>query len=361
MKKITLLLLILAATFASCKDKGAYTIEGNFTDNALDGKMVYLQKIDSLQSESLSVIDSTTIKDGKFSLKGIAETPAMGFISVGKFENAEPDTPVGTLILEEGTIKISFDNTNISLAGTPKNEEFNKIHAVMNKLTDMISKINPQDANNPEVGKKVNDLQEELQVATFNFAKANIDNKAGEFLFYSSAKTFTKDQLKELIAASDTTFRNRPEIQELLKQLDRVIPEVGNPYTDVQLVNQDGVPASLSDYVGKNKLVLVDFWASWCQPCIQEMPNLVKTYNQYKSKGLEIVGISVDDDKAKWINAIKTYNMSWVQLADASTMASQMYEVTSIPHTVLIDQNGIVVAKNLRGKALDDKIAEILK
>lgn len=361
MKKITLLLFILAIVFASCKDKGAYTIEGNFADNAYDGKMVYLQKMDSLQSESLTVIDSAAIKDGKFNLKGVTEAPVMGFVSVGKFEAADPDTPVGTLILEAGNIKISFDKTNITLAGTPKNDEFNNIHAVMNKLTDMISKINPQDANNPEVGKKVNDLQGELQKATFDFSKANIDNKAGEFLFYSSAKTFTKEQLKELISASDSTFRSRPEIQELLKQLDRVRPEVGNPFSDVQLVNQEGMPVSLSDYVGKNKLVLVDFWASWCQPCIQEMPNLIKTYNQYKSKGLEIVGISVDDDKSKWLNAVKTYKMSWVQLADASTMASQLYEVASIPHTVLIDQNGIVVAKNLRGKALDDKIDEILK
>ena len=198
-------------------------------------------------------------------------------------------------------------------------------------------------------------------MSTFNFAKANISNKAGEFLFYSSAKSFSKDQLKELIAASDSTFRNRDEIKALVKELDRVKPEVGNPYSDAQLIDQSGQMVSLSDYVGKNKLVLIDFWASWCQPCIQEIPNLIKTYNAYKSKGLEIVGISVDDDKNKWTAAVQNYKMTWVQLADATTMASQLYGVQSIPHTLLIDQNGVVIATDLRGKELEDKIAEILK
>lgn len=361
MKKITLLILFaLAILLASCKGN-SYTIDGKFSDNSFDGKTVFLQKIDSLDSETMTILDSVTVKDGKFMLKGTTDEPIMGFISVGKLEDADQGTPVGTLILEPGNINISFDKTNITLGGTPKNDEFNNIHAVMNKLTGLISSITPQEANNPNLRIQVDSLQNQLQMATFNFSKANIANKAGEFLFYSSAKSFTKDQLKELIASSDSTFRNRDEIQALLKELDRVKPEIGNPYSDVQLMNQEGAPVSLSEYAGKNKLVLIDFWASWCQPCIAEMPNLTKTYTQYKPKGLEIVGISVDDDKNKWLSAIQTYKMSWVQLADASTMASQLYEVASIPHTILIDENGTVIAKNLRGKELDDKIAEILK
>jgi peroxiredoxin len=268
---------------------------------------------------------------------------------------------VATVILEPGTINIVFDKTNISLGGTPKNDEFNKIHAVMNRLTEKISGITPQDADNPLVRAEIDTLQKELQTSTFNFAKANISNKAGEFLFYSSVQSLTKDQLKELIAASDTAFQNRDDIKALVGELDRVKPEIGNPYSDVQLIDQEGSPAALSQYAGKNKLVLVDFWASWCRPCIQEMPGLIKVYSTYKPKGLEIVGISVDDDKNKWISSVQANKMTWVQLADASTMASQLYEVRSIPHTVLIDENGIVIAKDLRGKELENKIAEILK
>lgn len=359
-KAVFLFLSAIAIMLVSC-NSNSYTIDGKFSDNSFDGKTVYLQKLDSLDSQTASVIDSAEIKDSKFVLKGSTEEPVMGFISVGKLEQAAPGTPVATVILEHGTINIVFDKTNITLGGTPKNDEFNKIHVVMNRLTEKISNITPQDANNPVVRAEIDTLQKELQSSTFNFAKANISNKAGEFLFYSSIQSLTKEQLKELIATSDTAFQNRDDIKALIKELDRVKPEVGNPYSDAQLIDQEGSPVTLSKYMQGNKLILIDFWASWCQPCIKEMPGLIKVYNTYKPKGLEIVGISVDDDKNKWINAVQANKMNWIQLADAMTMASQLYEVRSIPHTVLVDENGIVIAKDLRGKELENKIAEILK
>ena len=249
------------------------------------------------------------------------------------------------------------------------NEEFNKVHVVMNKMADLYKEVNdaggvqavPLDAQGMDAPTRMQKLQEEMQKASFEFTKANMTNKAGEFLFYSSASSFTMDQLKELVALADSTFRNKPEIQALEKELNKVVPEVGKAFADVHLVDADGKPVALSSYVGKNKCVLLDFWASWCPPCIKEMPTLKKTYETYKSKGLEIVGISVDDDKQAWLNAVKNNKMDWVQLADDNKIASETYVVSSIPHTVLLDQNGVIVAKGLRGKELDDKIAEILK
>ena len=184
MKKIIFLFLsTLAILFVSCQGN-SYSIEGKFSDNSFDTKVAYLQKIDSINSQKATVIDSATISDGKFSFKGTADEPMMGFVSVGKLENADNDTPIGTLILEPGNIKITFDKTNVTLGGTPKNDEFNNIHKVMNTLTDKISKITPQDANNPAIRAEVDTLQKQLQMSTFNFAKANISNKAGEFLFF---------------------------------------------------------------------------------------------------------------------------------------------------------------------------------
>ena len=90
------------------------------------------------------------------------------------------------------------------------------------------------------------------------------------------------------------------------------------------------------------------------------MPGLIKTYNAYKAKGLEIVGISVDEDRQAWLNAVKTHKMTWIQLADDTKSASELYGVNTIPHTVLLDGNGVIVAKDLRGAALEAKIAEIL-
>lgn len=364
MKKITLLLTVLTIIFASCQDKQAYTIEGSFTENTFDGKTVYLQKIDSMQAESSTLIDSAVVKDRKFIFKGIAEVrPTMGFVSVGRLEAPAPDSPIGTLILEPGTIKVSLSKNTVSTTGTPINDQFNKVQLVMNDLANLYQEVN--DAGGiqgvPNANERMQTLQTNMQKAVFEFTKANMSNKAGEFLFYSSASSLTMDQLRELLPLADTTFLNTPEIKALSKELSRIVPEVGQPFADVQLIDVTGKTVSLSEYAGKSKCVLLDFWASWCGPCIQEMPNLVKTYSAYKAKGLEIVGISVDDDKQAWTNAIKTHNMTWIQLGDDTKAASELYGVNTIPHTILLDANGVIIAKDLRGKELEDKIAEVLK
>lgn len=364
MKKISLFLIILTVIFSACQDKTTYTIEGNFTENTFDGKTVYLQKIDSMQAESSTLIDSVVVKDSKFVFKGTADAkPIMGFISVGRLESPAPDSPVGTLILEPGTIKISLGKNTVSTTGTPANDEFNKVQLVMNNLAALYQEVN--DAGGlqgvPDAQTRMQKYQEDMQKATFEFTKANMSNKAGEFMFYSSASGFTRDQLKELLPLADSTFRNTPEMKALASELGKVIPEVGQPFLDVQLADANGKAVSLSDFVQKNKCVLIDFWASWCGPCIQEMPNLVKTYAANKAKGFEIIGISVDDDKQAWLNAVKTNNMSWIQLIDGSKAASELYAVNSIPHTILLDANGIIVAKDLRGQQLEDKIVELLK
>ncbi|MDU1891532.1 MAG: TlpA disulfide reductase family protein [Dysgonomonas sp.] len=369
MKKITFFLVVLAIALASCQKNG-YTVEGTFSDNTFDGKVVFLQKIDSLAAEKPTIIDSATVKGNKFTFKGVAEDkPIMGFLSVGRLEQAEQNSPVATFILEEGTINVTFKDVAVAVGGTQRNDDFNKTLVIMNQLADLYKAVSdaggvegmPLDSAGQDVPTRVMKLQEDMKKASLEFMKGNMDNKAGEFLFYNSASSLSREELSELIALGDSTFRNTPNIKMLEAELNRVIPAVGQQYSDVKLVDKDGNSVDLSVYVGESKCLLVDFWASWCGPCIQEMPNLIKAYNTYKSKGLQIVGISVDDDKAAWLDAVNKHKMTWIQLADASRMASETYGVNTIPHTILIDQNGTIVAKDLRGKELDDKIAEMLK
>ena len=135
-------------------------------------------------------------------------------------------------------------------------------------------------------------------------------------------------------------------------------------YTNLTMENPEGQEVSLSDYVGNGKLVLIDFWATWCGPCRREMPNIVSLYDKYKNKGFEIVGVSFDHNAEAWRNGIKQMNMTWPQMSDLKGWQSEggaVYGISSIPYTILISGDGTIVARNLQGEELYDKIEELLK
>ena len=132
---------------------------------------------------------------------------------------------------------------------------------------------------------------------------------------------------------------------------------------DFTLNDPEGNPVSLSSLRGK--YVLIDFWASWCQPCMMELPNVIEQYNTYKEKGFEIFGVSLDRDRDAWLSTIKAKHMDWIQGWDMENMdepgaVANLYGVSGIPHTVLIDKEGKIIEKNLRGPALKDKLSELL-
>lgn len=126
----------------------------------------------------------------------------------------------------------------------------------------------------------------------------------------------------------------------------------------------NGKEINVTDEFARHKITIVDFWASWCGPCRQEMPSLVKTYNEYKDKGLGIVGVSLDEDREQWINAVNSMGMEWTQLSDLQgwhNAAAQMYGIQAIPFTVIVDNNGHVMAAGLRGEELAAFVASRLK
>lgn len=134
-------------------------------------------------------------------------------------------------------------------------------------------------------------------------------------------------------------------------------------FHDARLVTLKGDSISLSEYVGKHDYVMVDFWASWCGPCMREMPNVKAAYAKYKSRGLEIVGISLDRESRAWQGAVTRLGMTWPQLTDVNASGSKaatLYGVQYIPYTILFDKKGNVVAKNLHGKEMLDKLEELM-
>ena len=121
----------------------------------------------------------------------------------------------------------------------------------------------------------------------------------------------------------------------------------------------EGNQISVKDVFSKNKITIIDFWASWCGPCRQEMPNLVNTYNKYKQQGLDIIGVSLDEDKEQWENAVKEMNMTWIQLSDLKGWdngAARKYGIQAIPFTIIVDNKGNVLNSGLRGEALESFI-----
>lgn len=213
----------------------------------------------------------------------------------------------------------------------------------------------------------IKECSKKLLALIRDYVKNNVNNPAVWYrnLYNAVTKEDSVEGKKELIAGANEYTKSLPIYKVIAEQIDKLEKtSVGKPFTDFTMEDAEGNKVSLSDYVGKGKYVLVDFWASWCGPCRAEMPNVVEAYKKFGGDNFEIVGVSLDSKKDDWLKAIKDMNLSWKHMSDLKAWeceGSKKYGVNGIPATVLFDREGVIIARDLRGEELQSKLEELLK
>jgi peroxiredoxin len=212
-----------------------------------------------------------------------------------------------------------------------------------------------------ELMKKNDVIIEQNSKQTFDFAQENRDNLAG---FYAMLSLFSLDPItyeKELIGYADEVrvkFPDNSAVQSFANHMAELKPvSIGQKAPDFESLSPTGRKIKLSDFRGK--YVLLDFWASWCAPCREENPNIVKQYNAFKDHGFTVLGVSLDDNQTAWLKAIKDDNLDWSQVSELKRWDSetgQLYKITAIPASFLIDPDGVIIGKNLHGLDLENAL-----
>ena len=363
MKKIVYLFAAGTMAMAACTSEPSYKISGTI-EGATDGEYVYLQEA---KGRELVKLDSAVVTAGAFTFEGRQDVAVNRLITY----NAEGKRKMADFFLENGNITIALGEEN-SVSGTANNDiyqTYKKEAGVLNKEMRALYQKSKEEGlteeQKAEIEKQYEELSNKMDALNFNTIDANITNAVGIHLWPANSYSMELDQLKGLAAKVPAEFQSNERIANLLKRIEILEKTaVGQKFTDFSLPDPEGNIIKLSDVIAKNKYTLIDFWASWCGPCRAEMPNVVAAYKEYNKKGFGIVGVSLDSDAAKWKDAIKTLNMTWTHMSDVKGWQCEgaaLYGVNSIPATVLVAQDGTIIARNLRGEAIKEKLAELLK
>lgn len=357
----------------SAKNGCEGSVNGSLKNSS--NQTVYLEE---LTPEKIILIDSTKVKeDGTFSFKKSTRSINYYRIRLGKEQPANQyASPTNVVVF----ITDSTEKVTIEADGKAMNSTF-KITG--SKETDLLQEIN----NYLLIGEKSIDSLNQL----YQQNPANFNQQQGEMIFNDIAqkrsvymKKFALDHSENFVVLQALPFLNPDTDLDLFKSVNSVLSKKyptngwvqnlgkrieqlnflapGTPAPEFTVKTPEDKDISLKDFRGK--VTLIDFWASWCRPCRAENPAVVATYTKFKNKGFAIFSVSLDQNKDAWVQAIKDDKMTWSHGSDLKywdAAPAKLYNVTSIPYNVLIDKEGKVIAKNLHGPALENKLAEILQ
>ena len=363
MKKV-IFLLLTATVLWSCQN-ATFTIKGTVIDPDFEGTNVYLQE---RTDDGLQTLDTAVVQNGMFSFTGMANENALRYVSLDEQNRV-------LVLLERGIINVVFGDV-ISVSGTKINTAFNEFRLKYNELNRELASIVERVVETQAAGIPISEellvevmygqprIMGEKRNLALPFIRNNIENEAGKYVLRTSIDLFGLEIQEELIELVDDNLRTYPTIARVVTRLENARNvAVGNRFVDFTLQDPEDNEVSLSDFAGRGNYVLVNFWATWCGPCIQKIPHLVELYAKYKDRGFEIVGVSLDRDHDAWVAGIERLNITWVQMSDMKSWqspAAQLYVIPMIPHTVLLDREGYIIANSLRGEALSNKLAELM-
>jgi peroxiredoxin len=199
-----------------------------------------------------------------------------------------------------------------------------------------------------------------------DFIRNNPSSFAAPVILQGISYEMEASEIESLVNVLDTNVAKTEIVISLKERAEKMKSvEVGRTAPDFTMNDVDGKPVTLSEVYGKSKLLLVDFWASWCGPCRRENPNVVKVWKEFNKKGFDVLGVSLDrpGDKENWVKAIKDDNLTWNHVSDLqywNCAAAKLYAVNSIPANFLLDEKGTIIAKGLREEYLYNKVKELL-
>lgn len=319
MKKLILFAAAAAMLLVGCQNAKTYAVTG--TIEGLEGTVALVP-----MSGAEEAYGEATVENGTFTIEVESLTPLFTLLTV----NGQPVKPV---FLESGEITVNGsaeDLENVTVGGTVSNDAFATYLLAQAGLSEVLSNPEATEEEVKAVYEQIEALNEEILATVEGFSK----------------------ELQKL-----------PELVKVRQRAEGMLrTAVGNDFIEVKMPDAEGQEIALSEIVKANKVTLLDFWASWCRPCMGEVPYLLADYAKYHDKGFEIYGISLDNNKNAWVNTIADKGMTWVNvsiLGGWEAPAVKDYAVSSIPTNFLIDSEGKIIAKNLRGEALGEKLAEI--